>query len=315
MEELLSEIPKEMQDKMVFKGGRKIDDFKIRGPIFQEYPTTVKIGTKEGIFYDERFYAYEISKDEKTGKEKKSRVGVLRVSKIANNDTIAIGKSPASTFCQQGGKTLYSGTLVELKEDFGVGLNIGMGLLNNPLGGFNIGAEVRIPSFILKQRNSWGKYLRGIHLTANLTLKSFSEQNFFKDDLIQTAAFNGKSKGNAASFIVAIARETYLTKKGNFYIMPELGGGVTSLNITGKSDTISGSSTLINAALSLGFHITPNISVYTKTGVYSKLGYTWKEDETEVTELVNSFDKSSDWGFDKLEGIAAPIYVGLRIRL
>lgn len=166
MDELLTEIPASMQEDMVSKGGRKIEDFKMRAPIFQEYPTTVKLGSKEGIYYDERFFVYEIGLDKKGNKVKK-RIGILRSSKIANNSVVATGNSSASTFRQQGGKRLNQGLLVELKEDFGFGLSIGYGLLDNFVGGANVGVEIRIPS-LFKSKAGYGKFLRGLYLNGNV---------------------------------------------------------------------------------------------------------------------------------------------------
>lgn len=320
MDELLAEIPGIMQDKIVFQGGRKIEDFKIRGPIYQEYPTTVKLGSKEGLYFDERFFVYEIQQD-KNGKEQKNKVGVLRVSKIAKNDTIATGNSLASTFKQQGGRSLYSGLLVELKEDYGLGLTAGYGIADNFFGGVNIGAEARLSS-ILKSKDSWGRYLRGVYVNVNITYNAFSDQNFFKDTSVQSLVFGGKSSGNSITAGASLSRETYFTKKGNLYLMPEVGFGIHSLEIDGKDSTfatLNAQSYYVNFGVGMGWHLSPTISLFVKANSVMKLGYSWtdkdgEEFDDESLDFINKQEKSSDWGFNKLTNMSLPINLGLRIR-
>ena len=310
MDELLEDLPSSMQNAMVSKGGRKIDDFKTKAPVFQEKPLLVKLGTKEGIYYDERFYAYEIVID-KDGKKSKKRRGVLRASKIVDNSIIATGSSPASTFRQEGGKRIYQGTLVELKEDYGVGLSVGYGLMDKFVGGVNVGLEIRIPS-ILHGDDGYSKYLRGVYLNGNLGYNILSKGEVFEGD--------NEYSATSMAIGVSLSRETYLFRKGNIYIMPEIGGGVINLEIIDyyqeEDDKLLGSTMFVNGGLGIGLHVSPMVSIFAKAGFNMRIGdATWEaksgEEEKTPVEVGTLSDKN---GFDKLNSMSFPITAGLRFR-
>jgi hypothetical protein len=308
MDELLTELPKSMQDDMVSKGGRKVEDFKMRAPIFQEYPITVKLGSKEGLYYDERFYVYDMEQD-KEGKTIKKRRGVLRASNIVDNATIATGQSPASTFRQEGGKTLYQGTLVELKEDFGFGLSVGYGLLDKFVGGVNVGAEVRIPKF-LKGSAGWNKYLRGLYLNANVGFNPYNDVQILEDYPEE------KYSGSSMSIGASISRETYILKKGNLYLMPEIGGGIFSASLDeyfSDGTALNAGGMYVNGGLGIGFHFGPTVSFFAKGGFNMKLGEPTWTDENDTEYTFNS-EYASSSGFSKIKGISTPVYAGLRFR-
>ena len=306
MDQLLAELPSSMQDVMVFKGGREIEDFKMRAPIFQEKPITVKLGTKEGLYYDERFFVYEMEQD-KEGKTVKKRRGVLRTSNIADNSMIATGTSPASKFRQQGGKKLYQGTLVELYEDYGYGFSIGYGLLDNFIGGATVSAEVRIPR-LFKGSGKLNKYLRGLYLNVNASYNPLMTGKKIDDDLEDEYDFQCISYGGSLS------RETYFTRKGNLYLMPEIGGGLFTANTKdyvdpdsdNKKVTLTASGIYVNGSLGLGYHFTPMISFFVKGGFCMKLDPTWEG------AVIDTKNYSED--FKTIEGISFPVFAGLRFR-
>ena len=311
MDELLTELPVDMQNSMVFNGGRKIEDFKMRAPIFQVYPTTVKLGNKEGLYYDERFYVFEIKQNKKTGESFKKRRGVLRASNIVDNSTIADGKSPASTFRQEGGKALYQGTLVELKEDFGLGLNIGYGLMDKFVGGVNLGIEARIPNF-LKGKANWAKYLRGLYLNANVGY------NILPEDEVWASYPDYKYSGSSMALGVSLSRETYIFKKGNLYVMPEIGGGILSVTLNeyfSDGTALNAGSMYVNGGLGIGLHVSPMISIFAKAGFNMRLGdATWTDENDTEYDVSTIGEFSTKSGFNKLNGMTTPVSVGLRFR-
>jgi len=308
-----------MQSSMVFEGGRKIEDFKMRAPIYQEYPVTIKLGSKEGLYYDERFFVYEIVTDKKGNKSKK-RVGILRSSNIVDNATIAQGKSPASTFRQEGGKRLFQGSLVELKEDFGLGFNMGYGLKDPFVGGVNLGIEARIPS-ILKGKANWAKYLRGLYLNANVSVGSFSDQELKLEDEFYYYTFT-KTSGSTMAFGATLSRETYILKKGNLYLMPEIGAGIFSASVTSLDDAgnepqggLKIGNMYVNGGLGLGLHLSPMISFFAKAGFNMKIGEpSLTNDNGDDYNGILSADQSSSSIFSKARGFSTPVSVGLRLR-
>ena len=319
MDELLTELPASMQDEMVSKGGRKIEDFKMRAPIFEEYPLTVKLGKKEGLYYDERFFAYEMVQD-KDGKQVKKRRGVLRASKIVDNAVASTGQSPASTFRQEGGKYLYQGTLVELKEDIGLGFNVGYGLLDPLVGGVTVGAEIRIPRF-LKGSAGYNKYLRGLYLNANISFGSFANQELRLEDASFYYTLE-KTSGSTMAYGASLSRETYIFKKGNIYLMPEIGAGLYSATVSKLNEEgaepeggLNIGSLYVNGGLGIGVHFTPMISLFAKASFNMKIGEPSLTDDsgTDYDGLLSA-EQSASSIFSKTRGFSTPVSAGLRFR-
>ncbi len=90
-------------------------------PFFYGYS---KIGTKEGLKPDDRFYVYEnVMVD---GEEQQKLRGVLRAtSNITENDTISSGDMEPSRFVQTYGKPLGKGMLVKQNKGGVIGLSLG----------------------------------------------------------------------------------------------------------------------------------------------------------------------------------------------
>jgi len=105
-----------------------VDAFKTRAPIYAVEPNIqVKIGTKEALKINKRFYVYERVQG-KNGKIKAKKRGTIRVKgKPSNNQGIAKGSTLPSNFYQISGKRLDKGMLVEEHPNsmsFGIGYTI-----------------------------------------------------------------------------------------------------------------------------------------------------------------------------------------------
>jgi hypothetical protein len=99
------------------------EDFKVKTEIFAVSPIRAKIGTKEGVTVDQRYFAYEIQLND-AGEKVTKRKGVIRAtSKIAHNEHIATGEGPTTKFYQTYGKKLQEGMLLQQKPDWGISLS------------------------------------------------------------------------------------------------------------------------------------------------------------------------------------------------
>jgi hypothetical protein len=271
---------------------KKIEDFKLKASVFTSYPISSKIGTKEGVKKHERWAIYEIQLDD-YGKQIKKKTGYARITKVANNDSIASGASPTSIFRQHGGKRTFSGMLLEPKHGGIVGL--GMGIMSNPsdksLAGFHLDIDFRINS----------KYKIGFTYTGNrfkLNLNEFGalERNegiyvdsagVFSNNLIPnvdtiyetnendtTLTIIDNVKGSTQHFTINFGREFLIGNRGNFLIEPKIGFGFSSYNF----DTIIAPNSLTNVlspeeikslyqintlstviSVEFGIHILPNL--------------------------------------------------------
>jgi hypothetical protein len=103
------------------------EDFKVKSTLFAVSPLRAKIGTKEGVKVDQRYFVYEIRVNNQ-GDQSTIRKGVMRAtSKIAKNDTIATGQGPTTTFYQTYGKILQPGMLIQQQPDWGTGYSMLVG--------------------------------------------------------------------------------------------------------------------------------------------------------------------------------------------
>jgi opacity protein-like surface antigen len=288
MEELLLQTAPDFQEDGIFKASKLINDFRSKAPLFTIYPTTAKLGTKEGIYIDQRFYAYELQLDKKGNKVAK-RKGVVRPTKIMNNDGLASGDSPASNFKQQGGKELYSGMFIEMKEDYGVNASF----LIKSTGGAGVGLELNLPRiWKMALHKSAPSILSGVHLGVYVamgseTFKDITNFSFQDSAGVQynvPEALKAEVSASVMDLGGYFGKEIYPLKKGNFYLYPQVGIAATMLsytkvkiNETGQefelvSESSSDSETAeesindffkagINAGLGIGMHFGPRLSV------------------------------------------------------
>ena len=115
------------------------EDFKVKAAIFATSPIRAKIGTKEGVTVDQRYYVYERALNE-TGEEVAIKKGVIRAtSNIVKNDSIATGDGGATTFYQTYGLAIREGMTIQQKADWGVGVSLLVGTDVTVLGEFSVG--------------------------------------------------------------------------------------------------------------------------------------------------------------------------------
>ena len=114
------------------------EDFRVKAALFATSPIRAKIGTKEGVTVDQRYFVYERQLNA-AGEEVAKRKGVIRAtSNIAKNDTVATGEGGTTTFYQTYGSRLYEGMTIQQKVDWGVGVSLRGGTDISVLGEFNV---------------------------------------------------------------------------------------------------------------------------------------------------------------------------------
>lgn len=275
-----------------FKFSREIDDFKARAPVYQTRPLSVKLGTKEGLYLDQRFFIYEFVLDS-DGNFDRERKGVGRVRKIAENDTIAVGDSDPSILRQQGGSRLYQGMLIESHEDIGLIVKTGAQITpgNLALSGFNLTLENRI-----SQRVN----ISGVHLGigANiLYMNNVRPGTIMANNQIIMDISNTFS-GLTFSFWGQISKEIYITPRGNLYLNPTVGAGLSGFSFMrydgGSIETYENyvadeyfwTSIIMPLNVGLGINLSPAISLEFKPGV--TLGTSYRTTNSHALSSVGS---------------------------
>ncbi|GHU68898.1 hypothetical protein FACS189413_06810 [Bacteroidia bacterium] len=113
-------------------------DFKVGTTLYAISPLRARIGTKEGLSVDQRYFVYENVQTEAGSVEQKRR-GAIRVRRVGNNWGKASDKSEMSRFYQISGGKLDAGMELKQATDQGIGLSFYGGTDISALLEFNIG--------------------------------------------------------------------------------------------------------------------------------------------------------------------------------
>ena len=108
----------------------KVEQWKVRTTLYSTFPLRAKIGTKENLHIEDRYFVYEYQMD-KNGQVEPKRRGVIRAKKVINNSHVADGggndnlRQTTSKFYQIAGHKLEPGMFLEQANDYGMGVSVG----------------------------------------------------------------------------------------------------------------------------------------------------------------------------------------------
>jgi hypothetical protein len=264
-----------------------INDFRVKNKISGIRPIKAKVGKKEGLKTDGRYFVYEYTWNEEQKKAIPGRVGVIRVKKAVDNRKKATGNSKASTFYQTWGGKIQPGMVLEEKINYGISI-IGNYLPDN---GFSLNLMKRsglMPS--LYYRLTWGKSNQDI---TGRDKNSYPLLNNYKDNKL---AFNYVALGVGKGF-------TFLR---NFEIIPGFSFGAEMT----KWNDINYNTWAIYPELLLGARIFPNLQI---VGQMHYFGYFGKTYIDPVEENNNQEISTGGIWDDEFPRKKANMSVGLRI--
>jgi|GEM_PF-329421 len=128
---------------LIYSFENKISDMKVRTALYSKYPLKAKIGKKESLSVDDRYFVYEYRMNS-NNEVYADRRGVIRAKKVADNRRVATGNNDDSVgmskFYQVAGHSLDEGMFLEQSNDAGVGVTFGYGA--GALSGANMKIEV-----------------------------------------------------------------------------------------------------------------------------------------------------------------------------
>lgn len=315
MNELIEDLPAKIQENTMFELGRKLEDFKLKVTVYKAYPVSAKLGTKEDLYIDQRFYVYEIEQM-KNGSQVTNRMGVVRAKKIIDNKAVATGESKPSVFRQVQGKRLYPGMYMESNDDLGMILNLGYSSSGNKaLGGFYAGADFRISRIV--KRSGW-------HLGIDAAFASLSDidAGSISTEKNYLTSAGELCSGSTYAISVNVSKEIYLTRKGNLYLRPQFGVGmqnysiskVGTLEIDSDNKNYNWSSIYVPMGIGIGWNITSAFCLEFKPSIYFRMSA-----DTDNKERLNQDSKPlvDNWGFGSIDKTASGSgnTICLRIRL
>ncbi|MBR2772855.1 MAG: hypothetical protein IKD78_12750, partial [Bacteroidales bacterium] len=156
----------------------KVEEWKVRTALYSVFPLRAKIGTKENLTVEDRYFVYELRMN-KNNQVYADRRGVVRAKKVVNNSQMAQGntnenlKQTTSKFYQIAGHKLEPGMYLEQSNDMGVGVTIGGA--GGSLGGAYINIEGLVGQYVgITQL----KFFLGGHLGFN----SYNHSRWNHDD-------------------------------------------------------------------------------------------------------------------------------------
>ncbi|MDR0414295.1 MAG: hypothetical protein LBH84_02640 [Prevotellaceae bacterium] len=124
-DELLNEMIRKGYSSTINNLEKKVAAFKVLSGVWELAPIRAKIGKKEGLKTDQRYYVLEYEQNRK-GQLKTVRKAVVRVADgVADNQTLSTGKSEASSFYQIAGRRVDKGMTLEQRNDAGIGVMLG----------------------------------------------------------------------------------------------------------------------------------------------------------------------------------------------
>lgn len=122
---------------------RKVEEFRVKTPLYGTHPLKAKIGKKEGVKTEQRYFVYEFEQN-RNGKTKANRKGVVRAKTVIDNRNVATGNSQLyTTFYQTAGFKLMDGMMLQQRNDMGVGVTLNYGV-NGELSGMAAKVELNL---------------------------------------------------------------------------------------------------------------------------------------------------------------------------
>ena len=204
-----------------------IPKFKVKANLISSDPIMAKIGLKEGLHVDQRFFVYE-DKMNKAGKVKSKRKGVVRVKHVSDNRQNATGNSESTEFYQIAGNGLGVGMVIEQQR----GANMSFSAGYNFIGEIN-GVEFRLDynlSNLFASLSQDGNAVPGFKVyiemgfdyqTYKSNLFKYSDvNNIYESTLERSDDEIYKANFGFARFGLGLAKSFQLTK--NVSLAPEL---------------------------------------------------------------------------------------------
>ncbi|HSW67758.1 MAG TPA: hypothetical protein VLH16_04190 [Bacteroidales bacterium] len=149
-DQLFSGVVDALVEEVLFTLSKEYEDFRVKTSLFDARPPIAKIGLKEGLWVDQRYFVYEFQLNPE-GEKVSVRKGVIRATnEITDNRKVATGETVPSRFYQTAGRRLDAGMLLQQRNDMGVGIAVGAGMSDNQTvgSGFNILVEINFSQFL-----------------------------------------------------------------------------------------------------------------------------------------------------------------------
>lgn len=272
-EEQLYAILIDVMDKVTPQMEARNESFRVKAMVSGVHPISAKIGKKEGLGFDQRYFVFE-NRENKDGTIAKKRVAVVKSMKVVDNRQVTTGASDASEFYKIfGGKVDNMGMFMEQKND--AGLNLFLGYTPEGMAGYTGRMEYFISKFMggMVSPGKSGKALSSI-----LVYVEGAYDNRKYPDLKEDAfEFTRVSLG--------LGKDIYLMSA--VFLEPFVGYGIEFTDWQVEDEKFSFETGFAEMGMRLGIHLSPSVQLM---GSY-KYNLVFKTKvKNESTETTESFD-------------------------
>jgi hypothetical protein len=271
VDQLMQDLVQKSYDETIYRIEMEVEEFKVKTALHGVRPLRAKIGLKEGLKTDYRFFAYEHVYNPKTNKAEPKRRGVIRAdskSKIVDNRRVAAGDMETSQFYQVAGRKLEEGFTLQQQNDFGIEVALGPEI--GEVGGFFVRADYRVGRYTgIKALLVYGEL--GIQTKSYTSFPYYTSSDLF--------AFLRYGLGVAKGF--------HLTR--NIELRPYIGAGVESASNSDFTGEDAPSVLYVKPGVNLALNLKHNFQVVGGLGVYGFMGDGESESGINVGSWGNAF--------------------------
>ncbi len=240
---------------------KSLEAFRVKTPIVSTKPITAKIGKKEGLTYERRYFVWQYVENN-GGKTVAKRKGVVRAKKVVDNRNDDLGKTQSSVFYQVGGKKLEEGMTLQERKDMGIGISGGYGLMGGLVrADINVGQWLNAP---IRQFKLYGEGVFGSNDYTGIVPI---------DGTTETSTMPADGKYTETKFAIGILKEYPFARNFHFgWFVGYTGEIVSWTDETGSTIERTGeqlSASGVNWGLKLGMNFTHNIQLIGTFGGYN----------------------------------------------
>ncbi len=281
-EQLMAKLVNDGVNKVFSTLEKSYEEFRVKTPLVNTHPLEAKIGKKEGLTHERRFFVWEYVANNKGDVVARKR-GEIRARKVVDNRTDELGQTQTSVFYQIGGRKLREGMTLQERKDAGIGFSGGFSFIG---GGFvhadiNVGQWLDMP---VRQFKLYGDlFFRGKDLIAQSPLGSMplTEENY-----------------SFTSFSIGIQKEYPFAR--NYHFGWYIGWTGESVSWSDMNDGESLSASGINWGAQIGANLfSPSVQLIMRFNShnYGSLIYTADSDTESVNTDINMSDMFPDRSF------------------
>jgi hypothetical protein len=250
-EQLMDDMVKMSLESILTSVENQDQNFRVKAMVSDVKPIRAKIGKKEGLKFDQRYFVMENQTNAK-GQVTSKRVAVVKSMKVVDNRNVTSGQTQPSAFYQIAGRKVDNyGMFLQQKND--IGTNLYLGTTTGGLPGFEGRLEFYVSKFFNgggRLATSWKIYVGG----------------GYSKDTYEIGEFTDEFKFARVSF--GIAKDFYIMH--NLHWSPFVGYGLESATWkTGGQDELS--TDFVEAGVRIGINLTHNIQLMGSATYYSML--------------------------------------------